>query len=269
MKPKTGVNCAVPGGNRYIVPEEETKPPDGFIDSTVKLGRIQPDGSIEYYGTMPPFPENAEKFSNFKIKKEVEEMRGRGINRIDWTELWEQVVRKANAGLTNRKIADQMNVPVHALRCKVDMEKRKGWVDPRTKQALTENKKPDKATKPTPAKQEPAPEIIAEETGQVKETDVPEDEVVYDFTKEDKPTQYKPMEVEDATPPADDLERQVDEQIQSIFKAGIPEEDTVQVLSPELYMDDRLKVVTNRVMTVINDPIALQVMREMFERMVI
>jgi hypothetical protein len=264
MKPKTGMYVVLPGGNRYKEPEpeEEPKPPEGFVDSTVYRYRLDKDGKKMLIGTMPPFPENAEKLSNFKIKKEDEEMRSK--DGIDWTNLWDKAIEKAYEGLTNREIAEEMNVPVHALKCKFDREKRKGWVDPRT-QAPTQEIEPGEATKPAPAEQEPATEIIAENKEQVKETDVPEDEVAYNFTKEDKPTQYKPMEAKDAEPPANAFEKKVDEQIQNLFKTGIPEE--VNLL--ELYIDNITTAAKIRVMKVIKDPVAVEIMREMFERRVI
>lgn len=197
MKPKTGMYAVLPGGNRYKEPEpeEEPKPPEGFVDSTVYRYRLDKDGKKMLIGTMSPFPEGWDKFNNnIKSKRGGnEEMKGRGI--IETGE------------------------------------------------------------------QEPATEIIAENKEQVKETDVPEDEVAYNFTKEDKSTQYKPMEAKDAEPPANAFEKKVDEQIQNLFKTGIPEE--VNLL--ELYIDNITTAAKIRVMKVIKDPVAVEIMREMFE----
>lgn len=60
----------IPGTNHYINYEpEEPKPPDNFIDNTVKRGRLLPDGSIEWYGTQEAFPEGWDQTNNNIVKR--------------------------------------------------------------------------------------------------------------------------------------------------------------------------------------------------------
>jgi hypothetical protein len=54
------VVCLEPGADnpKKHTPPPEPEPPEGFVDNTVKVFRLNPDGSKgEFLGTMPPFPE--------------------------------------------------------------------------------------------------------------------------------------------------------------------------------------------------------------------
>jgi len=54
------VVCLEPGADnpKKHTPPPEPEPPEGFVDNTVKVFRLNPDGSKgEFLGTMPAFPE--------------------------------------------------------------------------------------------------------------------------------------------------------------------------------------------------------------------
>ncbi len=68
----------------YGIPNQG--PPEGFIDNTVYRYRLKPDGTKEFIGTMPPFPEGWDHPQQFrekgfkKQKEEVKEMPKKDID---------------------------------------------------------------------------------------------------------------------------------------------------------------------------------------------
>lgn len=60
MKPDFYIDCLEPGADnpKEHAPVPAPEPPEGFVDNTVKVFRLNPDGSKgEFLGTMPAFPE--------------------------------------------------------------------------------------------------------------------------------------------------------------------------------------------------------------------
>lgn len=102
------------GSNAYITPkEEEPGPPSGFIDNTVKVYRMNEDGSQgELLRTMPAFPEGWDKPNEFNksIKEESEDM-----GRYEWTELWPQAKARLDTGKHYREVADELEIEQSAL----------------------------------------------------------------------------------------------------------------------------------------------------------
>jgi hypothetical protein len=74
--------------NLYTSPKRsQPEPPEGFVDNTVKVFRLNPDGSKgEFLGTMPAFPEGWDHPQQFrekgfqKKKEEVKEMPKKDID---------------------------------------------------------------------------------------------------------------------------------------------------------------------------------------------
>jgi len=80
LKRDYGIPCIeiVPGAPLQEVSKEYRNqgPPEGFIDNTVYRYRLKPDGTKEFIGTMPPFPEGWNDSMKLKEKrlKGVEKM---------------------------------------------------------------------------------------------------------------------------------------------------------------------------------------------------
>lgn len=99
-------NCIVPGDNARIVPEpKDTGPPEGFIDNTVRVYKMNLDGSKgELLRTEDPFHEGWDR-NDFVIsnKIESEERRGREMTGNEKPvpenikELWVEVNYSVNA----------------------------------------------------------------------------------------------------------------------------------------------------------------------------
>lgn len=108
MSKGEGVPCIelVPGA-----PLRDEGPPEGFIDNTVKCGRYLPDGSIEWYGTMPAFPEGWDTPLNPFKKKE----QGLGPKRKDREEIMAKVRGLVAEGKAIAEAARILGVPVSTI----------------------------------------------------------------------------------------------------------------------------------------------------------
>mgnify|MGYP000870199911 CR=1 FL=1 len=65
------VVCLEPGADnpKKHSPVPAPEPPEGFVDNTVKVFRLNPDGSKgEFLGTMPAFPEGWDDPQQFREK---------------------------------------------------------------------------------------------------------------------------------------------------------------------------------------------------------
>jgi hypothetical protein len=112
MKRDTGIECIdfLSGANTYKSHTfEEPKPPEGFIDSTVRLGRLQPDGSIEWYGTQEPFPPG---WNSPKSQKGEDTM---NKPREDKAEKLQEVKRLMKDGMSMNQASIQVGVPVGTI----------------------------------------------------------------------------------------------------------------------------------------------------------
>jgi len=118
-----GVPCIelVPGAPLREVPKKKDEgPPEGFIDNTVKCGRYLPDGSIEWYGTMPAFPEGWDTPLNpFKKKEQGEDTMSRASNlgpkRKDREEIMAKVRGLVAEGKAIAEAARILGVPVSTI----------------------------------------------------------------------------------------------------------------------------------------------------------
>jgi len=118
-----GVPCIelVPGAPLRAAPKKKDEgPPEGFIDNTVKCGRYLPDGSIEWYGTMPAFPEGWDTPLNpFKKKEQGEDTMSRASNlgpkREDREEIMAKVRGLVAEGKTIAEAARILGVPVSTI----------------------------------------------------------------------------------------------------------------------------------------------------------
>jgi len=109
-----------PGNNPQVVPkEEEQGPPEGVIDTTVKVYRLNPDGSKgEFLRTMPAYPEGWEERRSApgsggkkKEKEEDDEMaKKRTKAKIDWKEIGPKIDELNAKGVTTRAIADTVGI---------------------------------------------------------------------------------------------------------------------------------------------------------------
>lgn len=100
--------------------EKEPQPPEGFIDSTVKRGRLLPDGSIEWYGTQDPYPEGWDDPQRFQIKlpgsgkKKIGEVKNMQ-SRPDKEEIMAKARPMLEAGMSISKTARELGVPLGTL----------------------------------------------------------------------------------------------------------------------------------------------------------
>ena len=101
------VVCLEPGADnpKKQVPVPAPGPPEGFVDNTVKVFRLNPDGSKgEFLGTMPAYPEGWDDPQQFrekgfqKKKEEVKEMPKKDID-------FEAIVARAKQIMTEQDVS--------------------------------------------------------------------------------------------------------------------------------------------------------------------
>ena len=100
------VVCLEPGADnpKKHTPPPEPEPPEGFVDNTVYRYRLKPDGTKEFIGTMPPFPEGWHRSKTDwekgfqKKKEEVKEMPKKDID-------FEAIVARAQEVAAERGIS--------------------------------------------------------------------------------------------------------------------------------------------------------------------
>jgi DNA-binding CsgD family transcriptional regulator len=148
-----------PGEPVQVIPKEPVAgPPPGFIDNIVRVGRMRPDGTIEYTGTMPAFPEgwnDPTKYRNNLGKpKGADEM---AKPRADKEEIMVKARKLMAAGKTLSESAREIGVPLSTLNTYLrNAEKAKAKVTPA-------------AVKP-----EPVPEQVPEQVPELTKTVTPE-----------------------------------------------------------------------------------------------
>lgn len=135
MKRDYGIPCIeiVPGAPLQEVPKEYRNqgPPEGFIDNTVYRYRLKPDGTKEFIGTMPPFPEGWDDPRKCRItpgvkrkeQKEDEDMSNLGPKREDKEQILESVRRLTAEGKTIAQAAKELDVPVSTIYTWLSKEK--------------------------------------------------------------------------------------------------------------------------------------------------
>jgi len=164
MKRDTGIECIdfLSGANTYKSHNlEDPKPPEGFIDSTVKLGRLQPDGSIEWYGTQEPFPPGWDEMAKTNNQRGENTM---PKPREDKAEKLQEVKKLMKDGMSMNQASIQVGVPVGTIGT---------WLK---REEQTPTPAPAQAANQEPAqeKEEPAENIIPE-----SDKGCPFDEQVY------------------------------------------------------------------------------------------
>lgn len=115
------------GANTQVVPKEEDKgPPEGFIDNTVKVYRLNPDGSKgEHLRDMPVFPEDWDKPEDFTFSVNAPKQRGEdSMAKYDWVTLWPQVQELQAAGKNAKEIAVELEIDLSVLNAKIYREKK-------------------------------------------------------------------------------------------------------------------------------------------------
>lgn len=183
------VVCLEPGADnpKKHTPPPEPEPPEGFVDNTVKVFRLNPDGSKgEFLGTMPAFPEGwddpakRKMTRNLRQQKNIEEEEGMRAVSLDKEKMVAKARELMSQGRSMNKAAQELGVPIGTLAY---------WL------------KKDKEHTPTPEPAEAAnqePERESQEPAQTS-LDPPEDEVKEEGfgPEDDEPIPYQVAE--DAT----------------------------------------------------------------------
>ena len=168
------VVCLEPGADKpkEHAPVPAPEPPEGFVDNTVYRYRLKPDGTKEFIGTMPPFPEGWDDPRKFRItpgvkrkeQKEVEEI----MAKYDWAKLWPQVQGLLEEGHSIREIAEKLDIDLSALRAKIYREKRIAAErqTPEPEPAAAANQEPEQE------KVESATQSVAQEEPEITVKDV-------------------------------------------------------------------------------------------------
>ena len=100
-------------------PKSYAKPADDAasvpaIDNTVKLGRMNADGTIEYTGTEPAFPTEAERKADDKKTNWIFQHHPRvKVQRVDWDEIWPSIEQRMrdNPSVDAQTLAGYYGVP--------------------------------------------------------------------------------------------------------------------------------------------------------------
>lgn len=184
MKRDTGIECIdfLSGANTYKSHTfEEPKPPEGFIDSTVRLGRLQPDGSIEWYGTQEPFPPG---WNSPKSQKGEDTM---NKPREDKAEKLQEVKRLMKDGMSMNQASIQVGVPVGTIGT---------WLK---REEQTPIPAPVQAANQEPVQEKEGPEGPAENIIPEPEKGCPFDEPAY-TAADDEPIAYSVVENSNLAP---------------------------------------------------------------------
>jgi hypothetical protein len=184
--PNGFILCHEPEAENPVKPREKwpnPEPPDGFIDSTVRLGRLQPDGSIEWYGTQEPFPEGwhltkAEREKGFQKKtkeQEGEEMPKKDID-------FEAIVARtkevmAEQGLTLYKASHIVAKEMGLHRTTVYNHARAALQTPTPEPAQAANQEPERE------EAEPATQSVAQEEPETYDEICPPQDTTLDEMK--------------------------------------------------------------------------------------
>ena len=167
--------CLEPGADnpKEYTPPPEPEPPEGFVDNTVYRYRLKPDGTKEFIGTMPPFPEGWDDPRKFRItpgvkRKEQKEVEGI-MAKYDWAKLWPQVQGLLEEGHSIREIAEKLDIDLSALRAKIYREKRiaaeRQTPEPEPAAAANQEPEQEKVESATQSVAQEEPEITVKEQG--------------------------------------------------------------------------------------------------------
>lgn len=173
------------GSNTYVTPKEQDKgPPSGFIDNSVKVYKLNPDGTKgEHIKDIPGYPEGWDEQGRFEIiagkEKEDNDM---PAPREDKAEKLAEVEVLMAEGKSLTQAAKEVGVPVGTLSYWLK-DNKKQTPEPKPVQAV--NQEPEEES------QEPAIESVPVEEPEVKEL---ADARVYKYTQEDdEPIPYVPV----------------------------------------------------------------------------
>ncbi|MGI6436389.1 MAG: hypothetical protein ACOX0F_13770 [Syntrophomonadaceae bacterium] len=134
-----------------------------FIQAYIKPGPPDQDCKVFRDGqlvkVMPAFPDG---WDDWKNNKKQHGFKGRKENstvaktRIPWVDMWPKCLELFEQGLTKKEVSEELGIPGHRLKAKIDEEKElNGWVPPWEKELqqiqdsngfATEDDKPIKYT---------------------------------------------------------------------------------------------------------------------------
>jgi len=144
-------------------------PPEGFIDNTVYRYRLKPDGTKEFIGTMPPFPEGwddpakRKMTRNLRQQKNIEEEEGMRAVSLDKEKMVAKARELMSQGRSMNKAAQELGVPIGTLAYWLKKDKEQ---TPEPKPAEAGNQEPVQES------QEPAGDSVAQEEPEITVKDV-------------------------------------------------------------------------------------------------
>ena len=156
------VVCLEPGADnpKKHTPPPEPEPPEGFVDNTVKVFRLNPDGSKgEFLGTMPAFPEGwddpakRKMTRNLRQQKNIEEEEGMRAVSLDKEKMVAKARELMSQGRSMNKAAQELGVPIGTLAYWLKKDKEQ---TPEPKPAEAGNQEPIQGS------QEPAGDSVAQ-----------------------------------------------------------------------------------------------------------
>ena len=154
------VVCLEPGADnsKKHEPPPDPEPPEGFVDNTVKVFRLNPDGSKgEFLGTMPAFPEGwddpakRKMTRNLRQQKNIEEEERMRAVSLDKEKMVAKARELMSQGRSMNKAAQELGVPIGTLAYWLKKDKEH---TPTPVLAAAANQEPERES------QEPATEII-------------------------------------------------------------------------------------------------------------
>lgn len=145
-------------------------PPEGFVDNTVKVFRLNPDGSKgEFLGTMPAFPEGwddpakRKMTRNLRQQKNIEEEEGMRAVSLDKEKMVAKARELMSQGRSMNKAAQELGVPIGTLAYWLKKDKEQ---TPTPEPAAAANQEPERE------EAEPATQSVAQEKPEITVKDV-------------------------------------------------------------------------------------------------
>jgi len=177
MKPDFYIDCLEPGADnpkKHTPPPEpeppEPEPPEGFVDNTVKVFRLNPDGSKgEFLGTMPAFPEGwddpakRKMTRNLRQQKNIEEEERMRAVSLDKEKMVAKARELMSQGRSMNKAAQELGVPIGTLAYWLKKDKEH---TPTPEPAAAANQEPEQE------KVESATQSVAQEEPEITVKDV-------------------------------------------------------------------------------------------------
>jgi transposase len=167
MKPDLYIDCLEPGADnlKKHTPPPDPEPPEGFVDNTVKVFRLNPDGSKgELVRTMEAFPEgwdDPHKLREKRFQKQSKEDEAM-VKPLDNRE---ELIRRAKAlmrdGLSLTKAAREVGIGSSTL--SVWLKKERQAANPEPTQAANQEPEREEAKPATQSVAQEEPEITVKD----------------------------------------------------------------------------------------------------------